>query len=398
MDLSDALEDALPEDPFPGREDQDVLGVRMADGRHLEGSLMRMGGMAFLQVRDPSNALRPNVEGPLSRTEIVGYSVLRTREEVMAERFERARGELVPGYFVRTRDGYEARLDRLARAAAMAPSTRRRQIENQFDDVADEIKLAKTKRKWLLDVAKWYRHSNQEPTKIDLSGGCMTTAMKYERPRPQDFDPDPKIRRARIEVPDYVANDPLSTWNMIRTFRALGYNARASVLGEVTWEAADLLVDFPEGREKGRFSVKGSRSASGSMVWDYNWDGNGTKTDDRRRFRSQQSERFEEFRNILVYGTLMPEFSERGRPAHRVDLIVDDPRPVFDWLEEHAASAVSRKLARETSLGWHFAVVFGDEGAAASFRECWSEELATRARIAARRKAPDPTSGPAPTP
>ncbi|MDE4914220.1 hypothetical protein PQI07_26475 [Methylobacterium sp. 092160098-2] len=387
MELSDAFDDIRPADPFPGRVDQEVLSVRMTDGRHLEGSLMRMGGMAFLQVRNPVASLQPNVEGPISPEDVAGYSVLRTREEVAAERFERSRGEPVPGYFVRTRDGYEARLDRLARAAAMETSTRRRQIEHQFDDVADEILLAQTKRKWLLDCARWYRYSNEEPTKIDLSGGCMTTAMKYQRPRPQDFDPDPKIRRARVQVPDYVANDPLSTWNMMRTFRALGYNARASVMGDVTWESADLLVDFPEGREKGRYSVTGRREPSGTMVWNYLWDGNGTKTDDRRRFRSQQSDRFEEFRNILVYGTLMPQFSEKGRPAYRVDLLVDDPRPVFDWLEEHAGAAVARKLARETSIGWHFVVVFGEEPAAVAFRECWSEDLATRAKVSERRKA-----------
>lgn len=146
MELSDAFEDIRPADPFPGRVDQEVLSVRMTDGRHLEGSLMRMGGMAFLQVRNPVPSLQPNVEGPISPDDVAGYSVLRTREEVAAERFERSRGEPVPGHFARTRDGYEARLDRLARAAAMETSTRRRQIEHQFDDVADEISLAQTNK------------------------------------------------------------------------------------------------------------------------------------------------------------------------------------------------------------------------------------------------------------
>lgn len=243
QDVLDDIDGAVPADPFPGRDDQDVLAVRLADGRRLEGALMRMGGMAFIQVRDAHGVSK--VEGPFDPSEVLGIRVVRTRQEVLDDRFERARGEIVPGSLIRTRDGYEARLDRLARAAAMETSTRKRQIELQFDDVADEIELARTKRKWIVDCARWNRFSNVEPTKIDLSGGCMTTAMKYERPRPQDFDPDPKVRRSRVPVPDHVADDPLSTWNMMRALRSFGYNARASIFGEITWDGAELLVDFP---------------------------------------------------------------------------------------------------------------------------------------------------------
>lgn len=391
-DVLDDIDGIVPADPFPGREDQDVLGVRLADGRHLEGSLMRMGGMAFLQIKSASGV--GNVEGPFRPSDVLGVRVLRTREEVAAERFERSRGDPVPGSFQRTRDGYEARLDRLARAAAMETSTRRRQIEHQFDDVAEEVALAKSKRLWILHVARWNRHSNEEPTKLDLSGGCLTTAMKYQRPRPQDFDPDPKVRRARAPVPEHVASDPLSTWNMLRALRAFGYNARASILGEVTWDAAELLVDFPLGREKGRYHVTGERDAQGGMQWGATWDGNGTKTDERRRYRCQQSEEFGRFKGILSYGVLTPGYVEKGRPAHRVDLLLDDPQPVLDWLKDYAADARMRSLARETSVGCHFVAVFEDEGVADTFRECWREELATRERMADRKRAATAASVP----
>lgn len=388
MDILDGIEDGIPDpgpDPFAGRDDQDELLVRLVDGRRLEGTLMRVAGMSFMQVRDGS--LTGRAEGPFDPASIASVTVLRTRQEVFAERYERQRGDPVPGHLVRTREGYEARLERLAKAAAYAEEPRRRrQIRAQFEDVAEEIALAKTKRAWMLAVASWYRYSNQEPTKIDLSGGCMTTAMTFQRPRPQDFDPDPKVRRARVPVPAHVVADPLSTWNMLRALRSFGYNARASVLGEITWDAAGLLVDFPGGREKGRFSVNGKRDGSGAMTWTCYWDGNGTATDDRRRIRCQNGAEFQTFRNILAYGTLTPGYVGKGETGSRVDLLVDEPQAVEAWLAERAGGAVLRKLARETDVGWHVVVVLADAEAAASFRESWRYEIATDERIRERRR------------
>jgi hypothetical protein len=349
---------------------------------------MRMGGMAFIQIKDAYGVSK--VEGPFAPADVLGTRVVKSRQEVADERFERSRGDLVQGILVRTRDGYEARLDRLARAAAMETSTRKRQIELQFDDVADEIQLAKTKRKWIVDVARWNRFSNVEPSKIDLSGGCMTTAMKYERPRPQDFDPDPKVRRARQPIPRHVADDPLSTWSMMRALRFFGYHARASIFGEVTFDGAVLLVDFPQGREKGRFEVSGERDADGIMKWRAGWSGNGTKTDERRRFRCQQSDEYGHFKGILAYGTMTPGFVEKGRPAHRVDLLLDDARPASDWLKEYAADTKLKQLSVGTTLGDHLVVVFEDEAVANVFRECWNDEIATPERLSERRRAAFP--------
>ncbi|GJD90917.1 hypothetical protein BHAOGJBA_4461 [Methylobacterium hispanicum] len=380
MDFPDDDASAPAADPFVGRDDQDELLVRFVDGRRIEGSLMRVAGMTFLQVRD--GTMMGHAEGPFDPSEIASIAVLRTRQEVFDARYERQRGDPVPGQLVRTRDGYETRLDRLAKAAAYAEDgRRRRQIRAQFDDVADEIALAKTKRNWLMSVASWYRYSNQEPTKIDLSGGCMTTAMTFQRPRPQDFDPDPKVRRARVPVPEQVAADPLSTWNMMRVLRSFGYDARASVLGDVTWDAAGLLVDFPGGREKGRFSVEGKRDASGAMTWTYFWDGNGSAADNRRRIRCQSGGEYRTFRNILAYGALMPGFVDKGAATYRADVLVDDPQAVAAWLAAHAEGRVARKLARETDVGWHCIAVFTDAETVVSFRADWRCELATEERI-----------------
>lgn len=45
--------------------------------------------------------------------------------------------------------------------------------------------------------------------------------------------------------------------------------------------------------------------------------------------------------------------------VYRVDLLCDDPGPVFDWLEEEITSQLLvRKIGYETVKGWHMKVVF----------------------------------------
>lgn len=171
--------------------------------------------------------------------------------------------------------------------------------------MADEIELAQTKRAWMIAVASWYTHSNQEPTKLDLSGGCMTTAQGFQRPRPQDFDPDRKVRRARVPVPEHVKNDPRSTRNMVKALNAAGFKARASVLSEITDDTAGLLVDFPGGKRKGRFSLDGKRNPQGRMTWTFHWDGNGTNADLTRKRRCLNGETYQTFRQIVATGYVL---------------------------------------------------------------------------------------------
>ena len=239
---------------FAGCQPQDQIEIRLTNGEKLVGAFMTQAGMYFVHARD--GGVHGKVHGPFAEGQIAAVKVLKDREQIFAERFERSRGEPVPGTLRRTRDGYEARLDTLARAAALATGKRRDQIELQFHDLADEIQLAKTKRNWLLMLARWAKFSNKEPTKIDLSGGDMTSAARFVRPRPQDFDPDPKLRRAAVKYPPEITSDPRSAPNMLKALRAAGFNARPSVLGETDFVArADLLVDFPGGKEKGRFAL-----------------------------------------------------------------------------------------------------------------------------------------------
>jgi hypothetical protein len=285
---------------FQGCQSQDQIEIVLTNGQTLVGAYMTQAGMHFIHARD--GGIHGKVHGPFASSDIVSLSVLKDREAVLAERFERTRGEPVPGTVRRTRDGYEARLDTLARAAALATGKRKDQIERQFNDLAEEIELAKTKRNFVLMVARWAKFSNREPTKLDLSGGDMTSAARFMRPRPQDFDPDPKIRRAAVKVPADIMADPRSPPNMLRALRAAGFNARPSIMGETDFFKADLLVDFPGGKEKGRFGLLGGRRKDGQFAWRFMWEGRTSKADDTRRRRALTSDAYKLFKAIVEHG------------------------------------------------------------------------------------------------
>lgn len=311
----DIADPPTPANPFAGCVQQDFLRVQFTDGSTMEGSFLAQAGMAFLHVRDGS--MNGRVEGPIDASSVSRVILLKGRDELFEERRIRKLGEPVPGTLRRTRDGYEARLDALARAAAMVPIGRRRdEIEAQFNLVADEISLAKTKRHWLLAVSRWSRFSNRSPSKWDLSGGDMTSAERFSRPRPQDFDPDPKVRRARVPVPPHVSSDPRSVPNMIKALRTAGFHARPSIVGETTFEEADLLVDFPGGKQKGRFGLLGRRNAAGTMIWRHEWEGNGSRADMARHRRALGRDDYRKFVDILKTGL--------ARDAPRADASIDD--------------------------------------------------------------------------
>ena len=56
----------------------------------------------------------------------------------------------------------------------------------------------------------------------------------------------------------------------------------------------------------------------------------------------------------------------------RVDLVVENPDPVFDWLDENiAAGCLVRKMAYQTVKGWYMKVVFKRREDAESFNSYW---------------------------
>lgn len=56
----------------------------------------------------------------------------------------------------------------------------------------------------------------------------------------------------------------------------------------------------------------------------------------------------------------------------RVDVLVDDPYPVFDWINEHVPKElVVRRMAYKTLKGWYMKIVFKQQSDAESFHRRW---------------------------
>lgn len=292
--------ESLPDNPctlFAPFADRDEVRVVLETGEVLVGSYMPMIGQHYLSCPQRS------VHGPFTEGEVRSVALVRSREDIASERFERTRGEPVPGTFRRDRDGFQARLERIARLVARTEDKRReRELRLQFDDVADEIELAKTKRKWMFCEAYHSLSTNAPLRKRDLDFGDLYSLAKVERPRPQDFDPDPKVRRARVPVPHRDQIDPRSTPNMLKALREAGFKVGVSMAGEILEDEADLFVVFPGGKNFGRYALRGERGADGAMAWTYAYHDNDTKAAEKRRLRCLYGQDLPRFRAIVAAG------------------------------------------------------------------------------------------------
>lgn len=266
---------------FNGRQDQDVITVVMKTGETHTGSYMTQAGMHFVATKAGRSDLIGKVEGPFDPEEVERVEVLRSREEVLDERRERSMGDRLPGRDPVTRDDYEYRLDRLARAMAESSGQRFTQFERQFNELADRISLAKSKRQWIIATAYWSLKSNRPPELADLWMADVASPSLIRRPLPKDFDPDPVVRKARERLPDHIADDPLSVPNMLRRLKASGFKAVVSLAGDPPWERAVIQVDLAEGRS-GRFNIDGRRT-DGQMEWQMKWAGNDSPTGRRHQ-------------------------------------------------------------------------------------------------------------------
>ena len=63
----------------------------------------------------------------------------------------------------------------------------------------------------------------------------------------------------------------------------------------------------------------------------------------------------------------------------RIDLLTQDPYPVFNWLDENiAAGDLVRKMAYQTVKGWYMKVVFKRLADAERFNKHWHSVSQTR--------------------
>ena len=65
-------------------------------------------------------------------------------------------------------------------------------------------------------------------------------------------------------------------------------------------------------------------------------------------------------------------------PVFRVDVLVDDPKPVFVWLTENVKDdQLVRKMAYHTVKGWYVKTVFKRQMDAEAFHRYWHPEAAS---------------------
>jgi len=223
MDADPAAPPAtLGPDLWAACEERAVVRLTLASGRTLTGNYTSRVGLHFLHRTGRDLPLIGEITGPYGPGDVLDVEVVRTRAQVLADAYVRLHGERVPGREPRTRDEHEQRLQVLARAVtdAEADWQRQMQLHRQFREAADRIGLAQGKRTWLLNTAAWARRSNAPPAMADLWVDAVASPSYLARPRPQDFDPDPRVRQRRTALPAFVRTDPFSIPNVLRALRA----------------------------------------------------------------------------------------------------------------------------------------------------------------------------------
>lgn len=281
------------------------MRLLLADGSARTGSYTGRAGLHFLHRTGPGLPLIDEVSGPYRAGDVLAVEVVRGRAQVLEDARARLHGERVPGRELATRDGYERRLQILARAVAGAGGDWRRemQLRRQFREAADRIALAGGKRAWLLAAAKWAMRSNTPPTMADLWVEDVASPSCLARPRPQDFDPDPRARRRRAPLPPHVRADPRSIPNMLHALRAASLEARVTRLGDPPWDRGHIQVEMPiKGRS--RFVAVGERDGRGRMRWRAVWDGNESAAGQRRHLRALRCDAHARMEEVLRRGRL----------------------------------------------------------------------------------------------
>ncbi len=153
---------------------------------------------------------------------VEGIRVTKTGADVFAEKEERKFGKWEVERHPKTREEYKTTLEKLAYAMVDAHRkheeskkakdggnydwfSRRMQLEAQFDEVADQIDLAKTKRRYMKhgEVAVNRQKGKPPPRPADLGQGQME-AQLFEPPKDSDFDPSQEERRKRSAKPAHA--------------------------------------------------------------------------------------------------------------------------------------------------------------------------------------------------
>jgi hypothetical protein len=283
---------------FANCREQDVVSLVTKDGETILGSYLTQARMHFLSIKNPESALLNKVLGPFKDDDIVSIEIVKDRETILEERFERLRGDPLPGRDPVTRDDFEYRLTVLSKAVASSEGTRRDQLLRQFNDVADRISLARSKREWILAAGRYSLKTNKPPELADLWMADVASPSLMSRPRAQDFDPDPTLRRKRVTLPDEAIRDERSVPNVLRQMKAQGLKASIQLAGDPAWERAVIQIDLGPGRSM-RHLAEARRGQSGKIEWSLRWGGNDSRPGLRKRFQSTRLEKYQTLKTII---------------------------------------------------------------------------------------------------
>ncbi|MDG3444607.1 hypothetical protein [Nitrospirillum amazonense] len=283
--------------PFAACQGQEVIVVHTRDGRTFKGSYLTVAGMHFVHMTGPGHPAMGKVSEPFEPAEVIRVDVVRTKSQVQQDRHVRSRGEPFPGRPPVSRDDYEYRLQLLARAVTTEADRRRKsELRHQFDDLADLIKLSSGKRAWMLAAAAWSLTSNQDPVIADLWHSDIASPSLLAKPRPQDFDPDPAVRRRR-EAP--TGNRPPNSVPVILgQLRAAGFKARRTLIGDDPTTRAEIQIDLDESN-RCRFIAEARPAPGGRVSWRLKWGGNGSAAATRRYHRCLRNPALQVIRGIL---------------------------------------------------------------------------------------------------
>jgi len=162
-----------------------------------------------------------------------------------------------------------------------------------------------------VDAARWAQRSNAPPTMADLWVEPVASPSCLVRPRPQDFDPDPRVRRQRTPLPAKIRADPFSIPNILHALKAASLKARITRSGDPHYERGHIQIDMPV-KGRSRFVAIAERDAQGRMVWRWVWDGNGSEAGGARHQRALRCNAY----------ARMVEALRHGRRSVQADLIL----------------------------------------------------------------------------
>jgi hypothetical protein len=197
-------------DPFRlnNLSDQTEIRIRLKNGHSFSGTLQRSAGWPWLSI----HGQEPFSLSPLSPDfSQIDSLVAVSHESSVAEAGASLRK---PGFIQPlTRDQFETTLWELALAINEARKQVHidrpdyveknkcvQRVEDDFDQLADQLQLAKTKRRYIRFMA--LRRSRGEPLlhPLDLMGSPID-ARAVEVPKHNDFHPDRRVRRSRSARP-----------------------------------------------------------------------------------------------------------------------------------------------------------------------------------------------------